>query len=141
MTICVACHYSCQECTGASNSNCSSCPTSSSRIASPVAGVCSCVDNFYDNNAKICADCHYSCKTCSGPNENQCLSCPTSSYRISTPNASNQCTCINNYSDINNAVLCVGNCHYSCDTCTGLASNQCVTCPASSNRVSSPVTG
>lgn len=52
------------------------------------------------------------------------------------PSAANQCDCLDFFYD-NNVALCVA-CHPSCKTCSGPAFNQCLSCPSSSNRVSTP---
>lgn len=133
-TLCVACHFSCLTCNGTASNQCLTCSTTNKRISTPSAGSCFCSAGFYENNVPVCATCHVSCGTCIGSAVNQCITCPAFATSKRTDNSSTTSTCPCSSGFIHTGVQICSACHYSCETCSGTASNQCITCAPGSNR-------
>lgn len=81
--VCVNCHASCAACSGPSETQCTSCPTSKELRG----GRCTdnCADNsYFDSSAATCKNCHTSCFKCTGPSTSQCTACSGSLYLSGT---------------------------------------------------------
>ena len=63
--VCVACHGSCQTCSGTSGSDCLSCESNDFRKLKTSANECNCQCGYFDK-AGVCTACDSSCLTCSG---------------------------------------------------------------------------
>jgi hypothetical protein len=62
-TVCVACHYSCMNCSNDRDSNaCTQCDPSQFRQLTNSS--CTCMAHYFDNETLLCAGCHSSCLTC-----------------------------------------------------------------------------
>lgn len=139
--VCANCHRTCATCNGLTDGYCLTCPTSSNRVTNPVSGKCDCLPGFYDDGStSVCQPCHFSCSTCMGPNSNQCITCPSGANRDdNSATGSHDCPCSARFYEKN--VLLCGACDISCGNCSGPASNQCLTCSTTSNRITTPSSG
>lgn len=54
----LVCHYTCKECNGPDDNNCTECDDANSRSLINLAN-CICLPHFYDNNKPSCNDCYY----------------------------------------------------------------------------------
>lgn len=143
---CLPCHYSCGECTGPLSTQCTVCsigPTINRYSDVVATSSCPCSPGYFDDSSNLaCVKCHYSCKTCSGPTSLLCLSCEVIaiSFRVdpgvATPKS---CLCTTSFYDDGSNPICQP-CHYSCQTCNGPASNQCLSCPIQATYMRSSVT-
>lgn len=120
---CSQCHYSCQECNGATAQNCISC--SEGFILNP-NGECldSCPSGYYvKEGLKKCDICHNTCAECNGGANNECLSCKANEFLLNMtciaecpshffPNNSNQCE----------------ECDSTCVECNRIGDNGCTSC-------------
>jgi hypothetical protein len=128
---CLSCHFSCKECTGAANNECSSCESSliSNRndfSTNPLKLSCPCFVGYTDNSInKICEKCHYSCLTCSGSGPNKCDSCINDSR--DDLSATGTCPCSKGFYQFKRELICRA-CHYSCKACLGPSAEQCTEC-------------
>ncbi|KAL4488330.1 hypothetical protein ABPG72_019180 [Tetrahymena utriculariae] len=151
---CQQCHYSCLTCFGPNSNQCNSCDVQNKRQLQN--GTCNCIQNYYDKGIAQCDACHLTCESCIGGNTNtNCQSCSQNSFRHLS---NSQCVCNKGYIEyipqqqscqcdanqnriLNSKGQCVCQygyyedstqncikCHYSCQTCFGGSSNQCLTC-------------
>lgn len=152
------CIFSCVNtpgCTNCSETQCFACNSSANFMLS--GSVCACSAGYY-LSAGICMPCNTSMPNCAScTNSTNCLAC-TSRFLLNSDNSSciscssiiagcldcttsAQCTeCSStNYLLSGGSCVCVGStyqaadglchsCHYSCLTCNGNASNNCLTC-------------
>ncbi|KRX04787.1 WW domain [Pseudocohnilembus persalinus] len=122
---CVACHSTCQTCTGSNLNQCSSCVPGYYLYFTQC--VLTCPTNYYaDDPLQKCIECASPCQTCDN-DDNECYSCTETTYLLN-----NQClsTCPNGYytDDVNN--LCVA-CEAQCETCGWVSGVvECLTCYA-----------
>ncbi|CAD8125277.1 unnamed protein product [Paramecium sonneborni] len=128
--ICLPCHYTCGRCFNSEHTGCIFCLDSSNRYLQ-TSGECLCKPSYYDDqtNNIQCETCHYSCKECiDSPEKDACIKCPES--RVSSDPSAGQFQCIcessHNFDD-GFQILCQ-QCHYSCLTCNGPFSSNCLTC-------------
>ena len=105
------CHPTCGSCVGRSNSQCSSC-NSSTRYFDH--GYCRCLGSLFETNQHNCSgidfnskilvrfflDCHYSCFNCSGYQENECLYCLGNRGDQFHLPVGGQCKCPAHYTDV-----------------------------------------
>lgn len=72
--LCMACDYSCTNCSGASASECTSCPSGTYLSSGECRFVCppACYPN---DGLNICSSCDGSCTFCFGPTINNCTGC------------------------------------------------------------------
>ncbi|KAL4454553.1 hypothetical protein ABPG74_021758 [Tetrahymena malaccensis] len=129
---CYPCSKACKQCIGPENGQCLSCQDNFLSILSDLVNnqqtyQCNC-------DPKInCLDCHPSCEyqQCDRNNPNICLSCPQNMQLIPIQviNNKNQQICVCNegfYEDI--ILLKCLKCHFTCQTCTGPSSQDCLSC-------------
>jgi len=119
MVLPTACHYTCKSCNGNLSGNCLACDTATRDI---ISGSCICKNGYYDDgSSQACLACNTTkCTKCSGSAAN-CTECLPGTGRSAPPN----CTCNAGYYDLGSSC---GACHYSCVTCTGNTSSNCLTC-------------
>ncbi|KAM3137484.1 hypothetical protein pb186bvf_010457 [Paramecium bursaria] len=131
-TTCNKCHYSCQECSGASKWQCTSCVGTRAYQQ----GLCQCqagkVDVFSQSQCELIHDqttgyCHYSCYTCFGPSYFHCITCPPGSFRVFKDFSS--CPCTSQYYDTGLNQCEQITCDDSCFTCDGPLESDCLICP------------
>ena len=124
---CYRCSTQCFQCTGPTNSDCTSCYTTTQRRVLN-GTTCACQPLYYYDNliADICPSCSYTCLSCYAPGVSNCLSCNATDNRYND-NASS-CPCLPGFYD-NGGRTCVA-CHFTCATCTAGAANNCLTCPS-----------
>lgn len=93
------------------------------------------IQYFQPAGSPSCVACSSSCVTCKGPNANDCTSCDlTPSVGTNRVLVNGSCNCISKY--YSNAVTgysCVA-CHYSCLTCSGTESTNCLSCSINVGR-------
>ncbi|KAL4470078.1 hypothetical protein ABPG72_008737 [Tetrahymena utriculariae] len=135
---CKQCDLSCSSC-----SNLNTCFSCSDPLMILKNGACTCPLGYYLNkqpgNLNSCLPCHYTCKTClnNGQNDN-CLTCAhysrTFQYNQTASDQTGTCNCADNlFESTINPIQCV-QCHYTCLTCQGGQSNQCLSCDPNMNR-------
>ncbi|KAL4489764.1 hypothetical protein ABPG72_022404 [Tetrahymena utriculariae] len=118
---CQKCDSTCKECSGTSNTQCTSC--SSQLIFYNNQCLTQCPSGlFIQQSNNSCVPCDQSCESCNGQSSSSCLSCKPGAFLFS-----NQCVskCPDGYYQNDNECSL---CHSSCQTCTGPNSNQCQTC-------------
>lgn len=97
---------------------------------------CRCALQYYQPAGNAgCIACHSSCVTCNGAGINNCTSCD-SSPAIGTNRVliNGACQCVNKYyPESSEAYGCLP-CHYSCMSCSGNSSNNCLSCSINSGR-------
>jgi len=80
--ICLACHYSCQTCTGTSSTDCSACDGGTNfRSLNSATHTCPCQGGYVENNVAKCALCSVfmqNCATCSS--QTVCTSCTSIAF-------------------------------------------------------------
>ena len=99
--------------------NCQACQAAHNRIM--VGGLCVCMDGFYDAGPQNCPACSPLCLTCTSTSTT-CTGC-NSALHLTLSGTT--CICMDGY------VMVLGicqPCHYSCRTCSGLLSTNCLTC-------------
>ena len=125
---CNECDTSCQTCSGSAATNCLSCPTGKYLLASNNSCVSCDVDGYYqDTVAQSCNTCDLSCQTCNGAVATNCLSCDTGRYLLAANNSCVSCDVDGYYQDTL-AQTCEA-CDTSCQTCSGSAATNCLSCP------------
>jgi len=133
--VCQPCSANCNTCTGP-GASCAVC--GNSMYLYQGACVATCPDGTYSVGAgatgRVCAPCHPVCKHCTGPASNQCdnslgLGCYFGyTYLGGAFHTCNPACPAGFYDDP--VMGCITSCDATCATCTGPASNQCVTCQA-----------
>ncbi|EAR95046.2 TNFR/NGFR cysteine-rich region family protein (macronuclear) [Tetrahymena thermophila SB210] len=124
---CLPCNSSCKTCSGPNSTDCLSC--SSPNYLQPLQNSCvsSCNSNqFADNTLLKCINCDITCTKCSGPNNNQCLKCSGSYYFDSTATKCVKTCPDGTYPNSSNNIC--SSCNSNCTTCSGPASNSCLSC-------------
>ena len=147
---CVACHASCDLCTGLSHADCTSCATahpfanSLEGCVADAEGVmplqpcqrcladCTPVGK-YANGSSDCAPCDASCGTCSGPAAHECLSCRSTGGLGFLANSScvAECSASGTFAQLIGEHVTCQDCHPSCESCSGAGSAACLACPSS----------
>ncbi len=123
---CPKCSSRCQQCTGPTNNNCTSCYNILQfRVLNGTTCNCQPLNYYDDLVSDICPRCSYTCLTCSSSSNSACTSCNVTDNRYDDLNYS--CPCIDGYYD-GGGETCV-KCDVSCLTCTWGAGNNCITCP------------
>ncbi|KAL4503394.1 hypothetical protein ABPG72_001000 [Tetrahymena utriculariae] len=131
--LCQKCYQTCQNCFSNGESDCYSCLEESNLIlVDPRAktSACQCQSGFYfDIDAHKCKKCSDSCKKCKGETENDCLSCDENFMQLQKITGQNfgACVCQNSFFYDKQLKKCQ-NCHFSCNTCSGLSEQECLTC-------------
>ena len=124
----MACDASCTTCSGALSTQCLSCAGSLYLNTASNSCLSTCPNGTYKNTTThICTSCHSSCTTCSAGTSTDCLTCTVPLYYQTS---TKQCvsTCNNGqYPAPTPTPLCTA-CYSSCTTCSGGASNQCLSC-------------
>ncbi|KAL4470077.1 hypothetical protein ABPG72_008736 [Tetrahymena utriculariae] len=125
---CTPCDPQCESCSGIST-HCLTCDPSSNRQLSQ-DNKCTCIPGFFDNGG-TCASCGVPfCLACTALNT--CTTCQTlNGFTLTFSNS--KCNCPDSYYLDLNVGTCV-RCHYSCKTCNGPSSINCVTCEPTANR-------
>ena len=123
---CIACHYTCLNCTSNTVSTCFACDAAKFRSYNSTAKTCPCNSGYFDPfttpiSTPTCQLCDSKCATCE-LTLTRCLSCRATDFRELVSNA---CPCIFGYVDV--AGICTI-CHYSCDSCSGPLASDCLTC-------------
>lgn len=98
------------------------CNAAHNRIAA--GGVCVCMPGYYDSGTPNCQLCSTPCLTCTST-ATTCTSCNSALFLTLLGTT---CVCMDGY------VMILGvcqPCHYSCKTCSGLLSTDCITCDTS----------
>lgn len=125
-TTCKACNAACQECDGATSSNCTKCKEY--RYKSQC--IASCPASTYVIG-KECFDCNASCKTCTGSAASDCLTCADTSLYLNTETKLCVSACTSGYLVYEAKKQCVRTCpsgtFVSSSTCLPCNSN-CLTC-------------
>jgi proprotein convertase subtilisin/kexin type 5 len=113
---------------------CGQCPIENYMIQDASRSSCVCADQCYQTGPSSCSPCHYSCATCNGPSASSCQSCdivpPVGTNRLLN---GGQCICFSGYFDNPSTGTCEA-CHYSCNSCNGGSSTNCLSCNASMFR-------
>lgn len=136
---CSRCHLTCQECTGASETQCTVCKTGLKDLNN-LAGVlqrcalnCPRPDQFYNTATSMCVYCSGECTTCTGPSNFHCLSCPVGKLLY---NGICLNTCPYGWASSDN-VNCIECTDANCKDCVKSNPDICIAC----NIGFAPVTG
>lgn len=130
---CVKCDSSCVTCSN--GTSCDTCNLTQFRKSTPAtAGLCQCLDGYYNGIQPVCQPCYYSCFTCSVAVN--CLTCDATQHRVAN---GTQCSCMTGYFDTQTNTASCATCSTKCLTCSGSAGH-CLTCNASDFRVMSVLT-
>jgi hypothetical protein len=116
------CHQNCQTCTGPLKTDCTSCKTSASLVASE----CQCASGFFMDGAGNCQPCFYTCSTCTSGLINGCTTCQAGLTRMMSGTLAGECRKV-----IDRSVSPV-RCHPTCQSCVGPRYDFCVSCRLSS---------
>jgi hypothetical protein len=83
VSVCGKCHYTCLTCNGGLETSCLSCSANSqlNRIPTPVSGMCSCVNGYFDAGQQFCEVCSQNCRSCS-KNPFFCTNCTSLFYLL-----------------------------------------------------------
>jgi proprotein convertase subtilisin/kexin type 5 len=115
-TMCMACHGTCNECTGVTVNDCLGC-FGGQVIFGPTPGICEDVCTSTQFKVGIsCFPCDLSCKTCSSGGLTGCTSCNAPDALFG--NLIGQCVPVCPGGTYQNGTLCI-DCHPLCDTCSG----------------------
>ena len=130
--ICRLCDKACLTCDGTQANNCLSCnPSSPTNIYLYLAQkmcVANCPGTTYNDN-NVCRNCDPTCSTCSGGTLTDCLTCDTNSPTNGKYHQSlKKCVATCPVGTTDDGGICRDSCHASCQTCSGAASNQCLSC-------------
>lgn len=122
---CQECHFSCIECDGATNLDCTKCEPIVTFLKTATGECINCDSNkFGDFAGQQCANCHATCLTCSGAAATNCLSCNiTNSYYNEAAHTCVACAA-RKYGDTG----ACASCHASCTVCNGPAEDNCLSC-------------
>ncbi|KAL4454935.1 hypothetical protein ABPG74_006317 [Tetrahymena malaccensis] len=129
--MCQKCYQTCQNCLSSGESDCYSCLEGSNLILVDTrakTSACKCQSGFYfDMDQHICKKCSDSCKECI--RENDCLSCDEDFMYLKKVSGQNFgiCVCQGSFFYNKKEKKCQ-NCHFSCNTCSGISEQECLTC-------------
>jgi len=125
------CSTNCYDCSGPTDTECTSCKVGSYFLN----GEClqDCPAGYYKENITLeCKLCSPTCGTCSGPDSNECLTCNVTLPYFFSPNSSCLATCPDNYypNDLppiphKTCELC----NTTCQNCFGPNADNCLSCP------------
>ncbi|CAK66675.1 unnamed protein product (macronuclear) [Paramecium tetraurelia] len=123
--ICTACHNTCLTCSGNQSNQCTTCNTSIGRELNN-QGECKCASKYFDSGVTECQACSNLCIECITSSTN-CTSCQPEKYLNG-----NTCQCktklqgfsVSTYQNLSTCSLC----HYSCLSCKGRFSSDCISC-------------
>lgn len=132
---CLNCHQSCLSCFAAGSSSCIEC---SDLNSSPVGGVCTCNPRYVKSPVTgVCESCNTDCLNCASGLVDGCTQCSDlNAELISSPGI---CSCKSGYVETSQNPLICSICHETCETCSGVLINQCITCKDSLAAISSSV--
>jgi hypothetical protein len=119
---CLPCHYSCKECNGESDSECTKCRDIGGKALQPTGNKCICDSPYKMYTDGYCKTCPASCDTCDS--QSRCASCRSNAIW----NENRICICKPGYF-MDFFYNCVP-CHPECPSCFGDKPDQCLTCPA-----------
>ncbi|KRX07476.1 Insulin-like growth factor binding protein, N-terminal [Pseudocohnilembus persalinus] len=127
---CDSCDSTCETCSGPASNECITCKFSPQHYYMSTDSSCyeTCPDGYYGSDItipKTCVTCTSGCATCTSNSD--CQSCSSGYYL-----ANNSCstTCPNGLFQ-NDATNECDSCDSTCETCSGPASNECITCKSS----------
>ena len=124
---CEACDASCKTCSGSAATNCLSCYSGKYLLTANNSCVsCDVVGYFQDAGTQTCKACDSSCKTCSGSSAMNCLSCYSGKFFLASNNSCVSCNEDGYYQ--NTIAQTCDTCDLSCQTCSGSAATNCLTC-------------
>uniref|UniRef100_A0A3Q3G3Z6 Growth factor receptor domain-containing protein n=1 Tax=Labrus bergylta TaxID=56723 RepID=A0A3Q3G3Z6_9LABR len=123
----------CSSCSGPEPSSCLVCNTNRHKDASGHCvwySQCS-LRSYIDTNGE-CRHCHKLCHRCYGPGKHQCFSCNDPKLLINPLTSVHENTCVQQcpvgyHADDNDENVCE-RCHFSCKSCAGRHSVQCLAC-------------
>ncbi|CAD8069752.1 unnamed protein product [Paramecium sonneborni] len=128
--VCFICDYTCGSCYNSLPTGCATCLESSYRYLT-ILGQCLCQSSCYDDLTDNieCSKCHYTCQECANsPEKVACTECPET-RAPSNPSVDNyECVCqFSNFFDDGYSLKCQ-QCDFTCNTCNGPLSSNCLTC-------------
>ncbi|CAD8161406.1 unnamed protein product [Paramecium octaurelia] len=132
--ICIKCYSNCYACKGPKYNQCTACNLFSKRELS-ANGECVCMSKYYDTGKQECSTCSTDCLDCINTPTN-CISCNPDKYLLG-----NICQCKTKLQGTQLSTYFVPSknkcqsCHYSCLSCSGSLSNQCLSCLNSESRI------
>ncbi|CAD8129061.1 unnamed protein product [Paramecium sonneborni] len=130
VNICFICDYTCGSCLNSQPTGFVTCLESPNRYLT-ILGQYLCQSSYYDDltDSIECSKCYYTCQECANsPEKAACTECPET--RIpSNPTLDNyECVCqFSNFFDDGYALKCQ-QCDFTCNTCNGPLSSNCLTC-------------
>lgn len=124
--ICLVCDQTCTRCFGPLNTNCLSCSDNNAVISS--LNICECIEGYYpkQDDPLVCEACYKDCLACNGLSQYNCTKCFDGSSQEIT--IYGDCACKDGYYKVPGNKLLCWPCSFSCQTCSGDQSNQCITC-------------
>ena len=126
---CNTCDPDCETCSGSSATNCLSCYTGKYLLTANNSCVSCNVNGYYkDISTQTCKTCDTTCETCSGASDTNCLSCYSGKYLLASNNSCVSCDANGYYKNTSTQTCKV--CDPSCQTCTGAAATNCLSCYA-----------
>ncbi|CAK90284.1 unnamed protein product (macronuclear) [Paramecium tetraurelia] len=137
--ICQKCYYSCYNCSGPLENNCTDCGDPNIYHKELVDGKCICaprtIDVVQNDGSTLCKDCHPRCQKCQFPNDNSsnqyCSMCIVVQNR--TVSSDLKCVCKKGYGEDGIVDICF-KCHYTCQSCNGLLATNCTVCSSQKQR-------
>ena len=126
--VCRSCEESCLTCSGASSSDCLSCPPSTLLDSGTCVSECPLDGKFADvfGSTSLCRECSSSCKQCTGSSSSDCSACPSTGTKYFDL-GSCLATCPDGKYADDSANSCAS-CDASCATCSGAARTECLSC-------------
>ncbi|KZS13967.1 furin-like protease 2 [Daphnia magna] len=120
--VCLNCHSSCRNCTGAEPHQCLSCAPQFSQIIDKNLCVEHCPDGYHmDETKMMCIPCQPQCNTC-----NSALECSSCEFRFVIHDGQCLPSCLPGYYETDDYACAP--CDTSCSTCRGPHQDHCVTC-------------
>jgi hypothetical protein len=129
---CLPCSYTCLTCSSFTTNSCATCNSAAYRTLYFPNNSCFCNPGYYDAATEICQLCSVTCLTCT-ISPTMCTSCHNNPGRYFS-GSGYSCLCSSGFVDITFNGFCTL-CAYSCQTCSGSLSTNCVLCAA--NRIPS----
>ncbi|CAD8086016.1 unnamed protein product [Paramecium primaurelia] len=128
--VCFICDYTCGSCDDAGPTHCVECLEKSGRYLT-ASGECLCKTSYFDDQTQNieCSKCHYSCLLCqNSAQSNACLQCPLTREPSDPLATTFECNCASLNSFDDGVSPNCPSCDYTCQTCNGPLSSNCLTC-------------
>ena len=123
---CVFCHFSCLNCNGPTNTECTTC-YSHAYLVSPPVSQCICAGGYYSlSGTGTCLACDSTCADCIGSGSTQCTLCK-SAAQLENHTSPGACTCNEHFFPDPDSSRCKS-CYLECLTCTSGVQYDCSSC-------------